>query len=97
MTTRPDTAAALAAFLAKGGKVTKTAPATAEAQREATIARRKAERAAEREALAAQSARLAGRVDDADYTRRADEATERAVIDYIDERKEHHARFEIED
>jgi hypothetical protein len=57
--TRPDTAAALAAFLARGGKVTRTAPATAEAQREATIARRKADAAAERAALEAQCARPA--------------------------------------
>jgi len=54
---RPDVAAAIAEFLARGGKVTVTSPATAEVQREATIARRKAERRAESKVLDEQLAR----------------------------------------
>lgn len=56
MTTRPNMNDAMAAFLAKGGTVKVTAPATAEAQRQATIDRRKADAAAERAALDAQCA-----------------------------------------
>jgi len=52
---RPDMKDAMAAFLARGGKVTKTPPATDAVQREAAIARRKADRRAEREALEKQS------------------------------------------
>lgn len=57
--TRPNMNDAMAAFLARGGTVKVTAPATAQAQREATIARRKADAAAERAALEAQCARPA--------------------------------------
>ena len=58
---RPDTQAAMAAFLARGGKVTLTPPATDAVQREASIARRKADRRAEREAMEAEAARAAKR------------------------------------